>query len=107
MAPEQWPTFTAAEAPFREKDPCVFCGGEDGFLSAHGANAVLIGMSMRELRGAADEPLGESHYAALVEGEVQFVEYAWPRPSEEEPTAKSSYVTKVDDQICDVGYYQK
>jgi hypothetical protein len=30
----------------------------------------------------------------------------WPRPGETEAVPKASYVTKVDDQICGVGYYK-
>jgi hypothetical protein len=31
----------------------------------------------------------------------------WPRPGEDEPVQKVAYVTKVDDQVCGVGYYQE
>jgi hypothetical protein len=30
----------------------------------------------------------------------------WPRPGETEPIQKSSYVTRVDDLVCAVGYYE-
>jgi hypothetical protein len=30
----------------------------------------------------------------------------WPRPGATEPVQKVSYVTKVGDQVCAVGYYK-
>ena len=45
-------------------------------------------------------------YAVAVEGEFSVVEYVWPRPGETEPVQKASYVTKVADQVCGVGYYK-
>jgi signal transduction histidine kinase len=98
--------FNAGEAPFRDRDLYVFCGGADGLFTAHGANASLIGQSMAELNDKAGKPLGAAIYDAGVEGEVNTVEYMWPRPNEEEPVTKVSYVTKVGDQTCGVGYYQ-
>jgi signal transduction histidine kinase len=99
-------SFTAGEAPFKDKDLYVFCGDEAGNFTAHGANDQLVGTSMRDLEDKAGEPLGEKLYSAAAEGEMQQVDYMWPRPGEEEPSQKSSYVTKVADQVCAVGYYQ-
>lgn len=99
-------SFTAGEDPYKAKDLYVFCGDEGGQFTAHGANEALVGTSMRELQDKAGEPLGEKLYAAAQEAEVQEVEYMWPRPGEEEPSQKSSFVTKVEDQVCAVGYYR-
>lgn len=30
----------------------------------------------------------------------------WPRPGSTDPVPKVSFVTKVDDQVCTVGYYK-
>lgn len=98
--------FNAGEAPFKEKDLYVFCGGPDGAFTAHGAKAALIGKSLRGLQDKAGTPLGENIYAAATPGEYHVVEYMWPRPGETEPTQKASFVTQVDDQVCAVGYYQ-
>jgi hypothetical protein len=40
------------------------------------------------------------------EGEVKEVSYWWLRPGSDEQVKKTSYYTKVGDQICGVGYYQ-
>ena len=34
------------------------------------------------------------------------VSYAFPRPGSTTPAPKVSYVTRVGDQICGVGYYR-
>lgn len=98
--------FTAGEEPFKDRDLYVFCGGEDGSFSAHGANPALVGTSLRDLQDKAGEAFGQKLYDSAKEGEFQEVQYMWPRPGETEPSPKSSYVTKVSDQICAVGYYQ-
>jgi hypothetical protein len=40
-------------------------------------------------------------------GEITEVNYMWPRPgSDKTPVAKVSFVTKVGDLGCGVGYYK-
>ena len=39
------------------------------------------------------------------EGEIKEVSYWWPRPGSDEQVKKTTYYTKVGDQICGVGYY--
>jgi len=99
--------FNAGAEGFKEKDLYVFCGNaETGEFTAHGANESLVGKSLQDLQDKDGKALGEEMYSVAAEGEVHEVDYMWPRPGEEEPTQKSSYVTRVDDQICAVGYYQ-
>lgn len=99
--------FTAGAEGFKEKDLYVFCGNvEDGNFSAHGAKAELIGKSLRDLKDKADKTVGQEIYAAAAEGSVGEVDYMWPRPGETELSHKSSYFTKIGDQICAVGYYK-
>ncbi|MFD3189189.1 cache domain-containing protein [Sedimentitalea sp. HM32M-2] len=98
--------FNSGEAPFRAKDLYVFCGDADGNFSAHGANPDLVGKSLRGLEDKAGNKLGESIYTTAVAGEYHSVEYQWPRPGETEVSEKESILTKVDDQICGVGYYK-
>jgi hypothetical protein len=51
-----------------------------------------------------------SFFAAVMqnatEGTIKEVTYWWPRPGSDEPLKKTSFYTKVGDQICGVGYYQ-
>jgi signal transduction histidine kinase len=44
--------------------------------------------------------------SAAKEGDMAQVQYVWPRPGTTEVTQKVSFVTKVDDQVCGVGYYK-
>jgi signal transduction histidine kinase len=97
--------FNEGDERFSDRDLYVFCGNEAGEFTAH-PNQDLVGTSMRDLQDKAGEPLGQRLYDAAAEGEFNEVEYMWPRPGEEEPTQKSSFVTKVEDQVCAVGYYQ-
>ena len=39
-------------------------------------------------------------------GKISEVTYMWPRPGSDTPIQKTTYVTKVADQICAVGYYK-
>ncbi|MEZ5863930.1 MAG: cache domain-containing protein [Geminicoccaceae bacterium] len=97
--------FTAGEAPFKDRDLYVFCGGPDGLMSAHGADPGLVGRDVRELTDVAGTKFGVAFYESAVEGEFNTVEYLWPRPGGTEPLPKASYVTLVGGQMCGVGYY--
>ena len=98
--------FTAGTDGFKDRDLYVFCGGPDGIMTAHGAKPALVGQSMREITDKAGMKLGEAIYAAAVAGKFNVVEYVWPRPGQTEAVPKASYVTKVADQVCGVGYYK-
>ena len=95
--------FTKGEDGFKDRDLYPFCGGPDGNFTAH---PKLVGNSLKDLKDKAGKPLGEEIYSTAKEGEISEVSYMWPRPGSEEPVQKVSYVTKVGDQICAVGYYQ-
>jgi signal transduction histidine kinase len=95
--------FTKGEEGFKDRDLYPFCGGPDGMFTAH---PTLVGKSLRELKDKAGKPLGEQLYAAAQEGKVAEVAYLWPRPGTTEPVEKVSFVTKVGDQVCAVGYYK-
>ncbi len=96
--------FNAGAEGFKDRDLYVFCGGPDGNFTAH---PTLVGKSLKDLKDKAGKALGEEIYAAAKEGEIVEVDYMWPRPGETEPTEKVTYVTKVGDQVCAVGYYKQ
>ena len=95
--------FAKGEGGFKDRDLYPFCGGPDGNFTAH---PTLTGKSMKELKDKAGTPLGEQMYTAASEGKVSEVSYMWPRPGATDPVQKVSYVTKVGDQVCAVGYYK-
>jgi len=91
------------EQGFKDRDLYPFCGGADGNFTAHPS---LVGKSLKDLKDKGGKPLGEQIYAAAKEGTVSEVAYLWPRPGTTEPVQKVSFVTKVGDQVCAVGYYK-
>jgi signal transduction histidine kinase len=95
--------FTKGEDGFRDRDLYPFCGAPDGFFTAHPA---LLGRNLRHLKDKTGKPLGEEIYRAAQEGKVAEVRYMWPRPGTSDPVPKVTFVTKVGDQVCAVGYYK-
>lgn len=89
---------------FKDRDLYPFCGGPDGMFTAHPS---LTGKSLRSLQDKTGKALGEEIYATATEGSIAEVAYMWPRPGETDPVQKISYVTKVGDHVCAVGYYQQ
>jgi len=95
--------FTKGEAGFKDRDLYPFCGGPDGKFTAHPS---LAGQSLRDLKDKSGKAFGEDIYKTAEEGKVGEVAYMWPRPGATDPVQKSTYVTKVGDQVCAVGYYK-
>jgi signal transduction histidine kinase len=95
--------FAKGEDGFKDRDLYPFCGGPDGNFTAH---PTLTGKSLKDLKDKAGNALGEELYKAAGEGKVSEVSYMWPRPGTTEPVQKVSYVTRIGDQVCAVGYYK-
>lgn len=95
--------FTKGDGGFKDRDLYPFCGGPDGSFTAHPS---LVGKSLKDLKDKAGKALGEEIYKAAREGSVASVSYMWPRPGSTDPVQKVSFVTKVGDQVCAVGYYK-
>jgi len=95
--------FAKGEGGFKDRDLYPFCGGPDGAFTAH---PTLNGKSLKDLKDKTGKALGEEIYATAKEGEVKEVSYMWPRPGQTDPVQKVSFVTKVGDQTCAVGYYK-
>jgi signal transduction histidine kinase len=95
--------FVKGEGGFKDRDLYPFCGGPDGNFTAHPS---LVGKSLKGLKDKAGKALGEEIYATAKEGAISEVSYMWPRPGSTEPVQKVSFVTKVSDQVCAVGYYK-
>lgn len=96
--------FTAGTDGFKDRDLYPFCANAgDGIFTAH---PKLTGKSLKELKDKEGKTLGAEMLAKAKEGEIVEVEYKWPRPGSEEPVQKTSFVTKIGDQVCAVGYYK-
>jgi hypothetical protein len=95
--------FAKGEDGFKDRDLYPFCGGPDGNFTAHPS---LTGKSLKDLKDKAGKALGEEMYKVAQEGAMSEVSYMWPRPGTTDPVQKVSYVTKVGDQVCAVGFYK-
>jgi Single Cache domain 2 len=74
-------------------------------LSAH-VNQSLIGSAPGDIKEKDGSPLGEKVCDAMKEGTISTVSYNFPKPGTTEPVPKESYVTRVGNQGCGVGYYK-
>jgi len=97
--------FNAGADGFKDRDLYPFCANAaDGVITAH---PVLKGKQLRDIKDKNGFALGEEMMkVADTEGKIGEVAYMWPRPGSDTPSQKVSYVTKISDQICGVGYYQ-
>ena len=95
--------FAKGTGGFKDRDLYPFCGGPDGNFTAH---PTLTGKSLKDLKDKTARRSAPRSYSTAAEGKIGEVEYVWPRPGTTDPVAKVSYVTKVGDQTCAVGYYK-
>ena len=93
---------------YHDRDLYVFClNMSDGKITAS-ANQALIGTDIRTIK-AKDDSFGQRIYDAMKgtpEQGVATVDYNFPKPGTTEPLPKQSFVTRVGDQGCGVGYYK-
>ena len=96
--------FNKGEGGFKDRDLYVFCANaSDGVMTAHPTNK---GKQLADIKGKKGFPLGQEMMKNATEGKVSEVTYWWPRPGSDKPLEKTSFYTKVGDQICGVGYYK-
>jgi hypothetical protein len=101
--------FNKGEGGFRDRDLYPFC-----FRIADGKGvatplAVPAGTDLRTLKDPTGKAYGQEAYAAAQkpEGQITEVSYIFPKPGTTAPAvAKESFVTKVADLLCGVGYYK-
>lgn len=97
-------SFKAGTDGFKDRDLYPFCANaSDGVFTAH---PTLTGKSLKELKDKEGKALGEAILGSAQEGKIVEVDYKWPRPGTDQPVQKVSFVTKVGDQVCAVGYYK-
>ncbi len=96
--------FNSGQPPYTQRDLYVFCANaSDGITTAHPTQKGQPLQNVRDMKGFA---AGEEILKVATEDQVNEVAYMWPRPGSSEPVDKVSYVTKVGDQVCGVGYYK-
>jgi len=93
---------------YHDRDLYVFCYHmSDGIFTAH-VNDKLMGTDVRNLK-VGDDPLGQRIFdivKSAPEGTVSTVDYKFPKPGASEALAKQSYVTRIGNEGCGVGYYK-
>lgn len=101
--------FDKGEGGFLDRDLYPFCFRiSDGKLLAS-PKAVQAGTDVRTLKDPSGNAFGAALYAGhqKAEGEITEVQYAFPKPGTTAPTfPKVSFVTKVGELVCGVGYYK-
>jgi hypothetical protein len=104
--------FNKGEGGFLDRDLYVFCNNvADGKLIAIGnPNAKqLLGKDGRTFKDDAGKAYGQELFRAgqKPEGQVtEVTDYLISRPSHPKPVPKNSFVTRVGDIYCGVGYYK-
>jgi signal transduction histidine kinase len=102
--------FNKSEGGFLDRDLYPFCfnAGDGKIVGAGSATArKLTGQDVRTLRDATGKVYGLELYAAAKEGQITEVSYMFPKPgADTTPVPKVSFVTRVDDLGCGVGYYK-
>jgi signal transduction histidine kinase len=100
------------EGGFLQGDIYPFCSNvsDDKIVAVANPNAKrLIGKDGRTLKDSTGKAYGQEMYAAASkpDGQITEVSYMFPKPgADTTPVPKVSFVTKVDDLICGVGYYK-
>jgi signal transduction histidine kinase len=103
--------FNKGEGGFLDRDLYPFCTNvSDGKIVALGNPQAkqLIGTDQRMLKDATGKAYGQELYDAgqKPEGQITEVSYMFARPGDPKPVPKVSYVTRVGDIACGVGYYK-
>jgi cytochrome c len=93
---------------YHDRDLYVFCYHmNDGTFTAH-VNPAMMGKDTRTIK-IGDDPLGQRIFDTIAkapEGTVSTVDYKFPKPGATEPSPKESYVTRIGNEGCGVGYYK-
>jgi signal transduction histidine kinase len=97
--------FNRGEAGFRDRDLYVFCATTNGTVDAH-VDPTQIGRKLQDQYDVDGVAFGQEMMAVAREGQITEVAYMWPRPDSPTPAEKVSFVTRVANQICGVGYYK-
>jgi hypothetical protein len=103
--PKALAAISKGEAGFKDRDLYAFCAGPDGKIDAH-PNPALLGNDMNTIKDKTGKLFGQEILRVAEAGKIATVDYMWPKLGTTEPVPKQSYVTKINDQVCGVGYYK-
>jgi hypothetical protein len=98
--------FNRADGGFRDRDLYVACfDARTGIVQSH-ADPKQLGVDIRTLKQLDGKPFGRALFDAAKPGAIATVDYEYPQPGGTVPVAKQSYVTRVGNEGCLVGYYK-
>ena len=91
---------------FHDRDLYVFCNTlSDGKMTAH-PNPSLIGRDSHAIIGDMLMQKINDALKDTPEGSVTTIEYSYSKPGTTEPVPKESFITRVGNEGCGVGYYK-
>jgi hypothetical protein len=101
--------FNRPDGGYRDRDLYVFCIDATTALRVAHVITESIGKDLRLTTERDGSPLGQKIFDAVHtvrEGEIATVSYNWPRPGSTTPVGKESYVTRIGNFGCGVGFYK-
>lgn len=98
--------FTERSHGFRNDDLYVYCIGPDHVMAAHPDPKINHTDVLTTLVDASGFHFGAAMLKEARDGEISNITYLWPRLDGYKPSTKHTMYTKVQDQICAVGYYE-
>jgi hypothetical protein len=98
--------FNRADGGFRDRDLYVVCFEMGtGIVRAH-VDARQRGLDIRSVKQSDGQPFGAQLFNAARPGTIATVDYSYPKPGSTIPAPKQSFVTRVGNSGCLVGYYK-
>lgn len=99
------------EGGFLDGDLYPFCfNNTDGTIHPfpNPNSKALFGTDERKVKDAAGKNFGQEVFDAAQkpEGQISEVSYLYPKPGDSKPSPKVSFVTRIGDLGCGVGYYK-
>jgi hypothetical protein len=91
-----FPTLRDKAGGFLFFDAYVFVMSWDGVMLVHPVLPELEGRPVLEIRDRDGVFPGQAILAALADREAAWVSYLWPRPGDEKPSRKDTYVRRLD-----------
>jgi hypothetical protein len=99
-------SFNRADGGFRDRDLYVACfNARTGIVNAH-VDAKQLGVDIRTLKQPNGAPFGRKIFDAAKTGSIAMVDYEYYAPGGSTHVPKRSYVTRVGNEGCLVGYYR-
>jgi hypothetical protein len=96
--------FIKGEGGFKDRDLDPFCFSvADGKVLT--GPPFVIGKDIRTFKDSTGKEFGKENYKAAIEGKFSEVSYLFPRTNGGAPVPKVSFITRVGDLGCGVGYY--